>query len=208
MTHPKNLLRRARSFLRLGRPAPAAGGAKSRPFDHDEIVSRAEPRLAEAWWSVYRFFKWHKAFHPTQMWREARWFAQRGRRGWADCDTWSLDDYLDGWLPAAIRHLKEHKRSVPWGMFEGLPTENDDGYTHSEETFKVAEARWDEIMDKMAAAFEANGRISCGLYEEELGPYESSPARHARAEGLRARDEGISREGMALFVEHYRDLWD
>src|SRR6266852_1897293 len=25
-----------------------------------------------------------------------KWFWQRGRRGWADCDTWSFDNYLAG----------------------------------------------------------------------------------------------------------------
>ena len=64
--------------------------------------------------------------------------------------------------------------------------------------------------------------MSDGLYEKELGEY---PLR--RPEGvtkedwekvrddrmkasrlLEARDEAIFQEGMKLFVEHYRSLWD
>jgi len=31
---------------------------------------------------------------PAQRWRNLRVFIQRGRRGWADRDTWNLDEYL------------------------------------------------------------------------------------------------------------------
>lgn len=197
-------------FSRLLRrvPAPRSGG-RSRLFDPDDFLSsKPDPWHVSARWAVYRFFKWHRVFHPVQMWDAARWFVQRGRRGWADCDTWSLDYYLSGWMPAALRHLKETKHGVPCGMFEGLPTADGDPWRHSDEAFKAAEARWDAVMDKMIAAFEADRRVQEGLYEEELGPYESSPARSARARELEARDEAVFKEGMALLVEHWRSLWD
>lgn len=214
-----NLLRKVSAFLRnrpLGEPGELI------PFDPDTFIEElnGDPWHTKAYWTVYRFFKWHKVFHPTEIYREIKWFIQRGRRGWADCDTWSLDDYLDRWMPDALRHLKEHKHGVPCGMFEGLPT-NEHGY-HDDEYFKIAEERWNAIMDKMVAAFEANRRISEGLYEEELGPYPlSRPAgvsrdawskvkddRFAASRLLEQRDQEIFKEGMALFVEHYRSLWD
>ena len=63
-------------------------------------------------------------------------------------------------------------------------------------------------MGKMIAAFEANRRISDGLYEEELGPYRTDDDRYKAADRLMERDRRIFEEGMALFVEHYRSLWD
>ncbi len=214
-----NLLRKVFAFLRN---RSVGDELRIVPFDPDSFTEEldADPWYAKTYWAVYRFFKWHKIFHPVQMYDEVRWFIQRGRRGWADCDTWSLDDYLDGWMPDALRYLKEHKHGVPMGMFEGLPT-NEHGY-HDNEYFNVAEERWNEVMDKMVAAFEANRRIGGGLYEKELG---LEPMRRAAGVSrdtwskvkddravasriLEQRDYEISKEGLALFVEHYRSLWD
>src|SRR5208282_4063004 len=86
-----------------------------------------------------------------------------------DCDTWSLDWYLAGWLPAALRHLKKHKHGIPIGMFDGLATDEDGNPAKG--TWPVAEKRWDDVMDKVAAGFEAWTRQNEGVYEGELGPY-------------------------------------
>jgi len=34
-----------------------------------------------------------------------KWFYQRGQRGWADCDVWSVDYYLVRILPSMLRRL-------------------------------------------------------------------------------------------------------
>ena len=34
--------------------------------------------------------------------REIKWFIQRGRRGWADCDTWNFDVYISGVIAKAV----------------------------------------------------------------------------------------------------------
>ena len=160
--------------------------------------------LREPYWAVYRFFRWHKIFHPIQMCREIKYFCQRGRRGWADCDTWSLNQYLcqPSMMPAALRYLKTHKHGIPISMLE------DDGNVGNptDTAMKRAEARWDAVVDQMIAAFDAGRRIQDGLYEEELGPFQTDhmDAIHL----LQKRDQKIFEDGMKLFVENFMDLWD
>lgn len=172
---------------------------------------------------------WFLRFYPKKLWdapgdayRHAKWFIQRGRRGWADCDTWSLDYYLNSWMPAALRHLKAHKHGTPMSVFPTGPEYTKDCGNPTEEAEAIAIARWDEIMDKMIAGFEASERINDSLYEKELGDYpmrrpdglsrdaweKVGNDRFAASRLLEERDEKIMEEGLALFAKHYHSLWD
>ena len=55
----------------------------------------------------------HPWIMPGHYWRQVKWFGQRGRRGWADLDSWGLDDYLLRWLPDAMAHVRENAYSHP-----------------------------------------------------------------------------------------------
>jgi hypothetical protein len=177
-----------------------------------------DPARTRAYWFARRWSKraWDA---PSDAYYSAKYAWQRLTRGWDDRAAWSIDWWLDDKMPAMLRKLKEDKHGIPGTMFEGLPTENDDGYTHSDETFKIAEDRWDAALDKIVAAFEASRRIQEGLYEDELGEYPldrpRTPEAEARADArmaasskLEERDQKIFEEGMALFAEHYHSLWD
>jgi len=187
-----------------------------------DIISEPDPWRTRAYWAVRVYSKRVWDF-PLDAYRHAEAFIQRGYRGWADRDAWSLDDYLDSFMPDALRRLKETKHGIPMDMFDGLPDKDGDGRSyHSPETMAIAEARWDAIIDKMIAAFEASRRISDSMYEPELGPYPldrpadvSLPEWKAKHDSfmdasakLVERDLKIFDEGMALFGKHYRSLWD
>lgn len=218
----KSLWQRLDAYLRN---APLREAGELIPVNEDfwdDFDSRRDPWRTKAYWAVYRFFARAKIFHPRAIYYDIKYFAQRGRRGWADCDTWSLDYYLDGWLPDALRHLKKTKHGTPMGMFPTEPEYIDETGNPTEAAHEIAIARWDATMDKMIAAFEANRRIDDGLYEEELGPWpfrrpegvskeawrKTKNDRLAAERLLQERDEKIFQEGMKLFVENYRSLWD
>lgn len=73
--------------------------------------------------TTYGLFGWNYAHLITHPWKIAdesyyrtKWFIQRGWRGYADCDVWSLDGYLTGWMPKALRTLADSKIGHPMGM--------------------------------------------------------------------------------------------
>lgn len=72
----------------------------------------------------------------TDIPNEIKWFFQRGMRGYADCDTWSLDYYISKWLPKALKDLSDRKIGHP-GMIKDLKT-------------------WRKILKEMAAGFQAD----------------------------------------------------
>ena len=214
----KTLLRRADFYLRNKPYRSPSEDCVCRPID--ELFDRPpDPLRTRVYWFVRRWAKnvWDA---PSDAYRAAKYACQRVTRGWDDRAVWSIDWWLDERMPAMLRKLKEDKHGVPMEMFDGLPV-NDKGY-HDDAEFAIAEGRWNAILDKMIAAFEASRRINHGLYEEELGEY---PLR--RPEGVskeawkkvrddrfkasqlfQERDEKIFKEGMALFVEFYSNLWD
>jgi hypothetical protein len=183
-----------------------------------------DPWYRRVYWAIYRYFNYSPWGSPRRIYNETKFILQRAHRGWADSDTWSLDGYLDSWLPAALRHLKEHKHGVPCCMFvpEDLIVGGGLQGNPSDESMERAEARWDAIMDKMIEGFEASKRMSDGIYEAELGDYPMgrpsgvsidtweavTKSRFAAIRLLTERDQKIFEEGMALFVTHYHSLWD
>ncbi len=193
------------------------------PYQIFEIASSREPQVARIVQFVSHFVTHIIPQRPRRIFQTIKWFYQRGRRGWADCDTWSLDWYLDRWLPEALRYLKAHKQGLPRAMFEGLPTKDNNGFCPTDEAFRIAQERWNSILDRMIAGFEAGQRMSEGLYRPELGPElpwrrpagvsadswrKIEEDRDKAISKLSQRDQELFKEGMALFVEHYRSLWD
>lgn len=93
----------------------------------EDLVAEIEAKAAKrtpAGWLRRRSLAGYNALHslthpwviPGYYWRQAKWFVQRGRRGWADCDTWALDSYLLGWLPDAMTNVRRWAYSHPGDM--------------------------------------------------------------------------------------------
>jgi hypothetical protein len=217
----KALLRRADFYLRNEPYSPPSGDSKLIPFeDIFDKDPKKDPLRTRAYWAVRRFWTNHWLVNPRDACRKIKFAYQRLTRGWDDRAVWSIDWWLDGMMPDILRKLKKDKHGIPTPMFDGLPV-NEQGY-HDDPEFRIAEARWDAVLDKMIAAFEASRRMDEGLYEEELGEYPLHRPEGVSKEGwkkikddrfkasrlLEERDQKIFEEGMKLFVEHYRSLWD
>lgn len=221
----KAALRRLDFWLRDEEYYPAS---ESRVYPLEEVEddlfgdpnNNPDPIRTRAYWAVLRFWTNHWLCNPRDVLRKAKFAYQRLTRGWDDRAVWSVDYWLDSMMPDILRKLKEDKHGVPCGMFEGLPA-NEHGW-HDKPEFEIAEKRWDAIMDKMIAGFEAHRRADEGLYEEELGPYplyrpkgmpkgewkRLEDERFRKSRELEERDRKIFEEGMALFAKHYGSLWD
>ena len=82
-----------------------------------DIVPRFMTRYAPPWGSWnYAAYLYRPHKYVQDLLCKIKWFLQRGARGYADCDAWSLDHYLASWMPEALRHLEENKLGHPIGM--------------------------------------------------------------------------------------------
>lgn len=102
-------------------------------------VKMDEPRskIVDWYYAARRF-----VLDIPQWPRYVKWFVQRGSRGWADSDVWSVDWYLLKILPPMLRRLKNTKNGIPAGIIEDHDTNGQ------------AEARWDKVMDELIEGFE------------------------------------------------------
>ncbi len=76
-------------------------------------ATRYSPPLGNYNYAAY-FYQPHK--YVIDIYDQCKWFIQRGRRGYSDCDVWGLDWYLAKWLPKAIHLLRDNKIGHPLGM--------------------------------------------------------------------------------------------
>jgi hypothetical protein len=139
-------------------------------------------------WSLPYHWK-HCLTHPhaviVSYARNIKWFFQRGWRGYADCDVWSIDYYIDEWMPSALRQL---------GKGCGTPAilcgEDSDNIS-----LNKSHKKWVTILEQIAVGFEANMRLqNCEYNLENMGE---------KKELYRKCDKGLK-----LFIKYFNNLWN
>lgn len=160
------------------------------------------------WWEKIYYPIWRKWDFLINIPKEIKWFCQRGYRGWADCDIWSLDGYLSSWMPDALRRLGEKKVGCPGDLYD--------------EANKDDECRkWKEVLEKIARGFEANrengdliwfkpnnGKKHCDFKTENGQIVNVDGCEYVEDKELREKLEAETKEGMELFIKYYGNLWD
>lgn len=173
--------------------------------DYDEFMKEMEiedSRKNFRNWLNNKFPKGYGGYNPyyilTHPWeilrewkRQTRWAYQRVFRGWDDRAVWSMDYHLSKVIGEMVRELQDIKCGVPMGMFEGLPYENENNYSYSDESVKIAEERWDKILNDIAEGFEGYVKI------DDLETYEEMERAYGK----------FFDETFELFKKHYRNLW-
>lgn len=222
LTKLKTLLRKLDCWLRDQPYVPAGEYVSRRWDDFLEEQRNPDPIRTRVYYAICRFWSYHWLCNPRQVWFSAKCAYQRLVRGWDDRVPWSVDWWMNGIMPDILRKLKKDTHGIPSSMFEGLETKPDESWNYTEGAYVIAQKRWDDILDKIIAGFEANQRAKEGLYEKELGDYplyrpdgvsrdawkETSHDRFQKSCDLAERDQKTFEEGMRLFAEHYNDLWD
>ena len=102
---------------------------------------------------------WEKHYYPCYRLcnkvrlfpREVKWFIQRGKRGYADCDCWGIDSYLVDIIPKMIKQLKKYQAGVPTCMYANTTIDNQ--YNWTDEESEVARERWDRVLNEIIVAF-------------------------------------------------------
>ena len=53
---------------------------------------------------------WWREHTPSALWYRAKWFIQRGRRGWSTRDNWSMYNYVGVMMADMLKNLRENGR--------------------------------------------------------------------------------------------------
>lgn len=130
------------------------------------------------------------------MFDRIRDFIQRGRRGWADSDVWSVDEYLCRILPPMLRKIKEGNVGCPCSLYDRKAKNNE---CH----------KWEEILEEMAQGFEAHDSMTQGFGCNEWKKHKSGSGMIMTYDKKKAKllEEKYNR-GMELFVKYFGALWD
>lgn len=126
------------------------------------------------------------------IFKQIKWFFQRGRRGWADCDWWSMHSYISDMMPELIRKLK--------GGF-GCPSEFYDKEAKNNECH-----RWNEILEEIAQGFEAAKFLDTYGYHKWVDA-DKGKKLEVDMEAMENARQKMER-GLELFSKHYLNLWD
>lgn len=129
------------------------------------------------------------------MFKEIKYFIQRGRRGWSDRDAWDIDQYIAEMIPPMVRRIAKN------GM--GCPQEFYDNTCKNDECHK-----WNDTLEEIAQGFEAAVQIKnlsryCRWLKTPEGLYD-----HVYEKG---RDKQLAKKfdrGMELFSKYFLNLWD
>jgi len=117
-------------------------------------------------------------------------FYQRGKRGWADRDCWSLDWYLSGVMVEAINHLRKTAHGFPSSL-----SVSDQGN---------GALVWDQILQIIVDGLEAHTDSLALDWPEGAGPGENLEAFNLW------EDEQQRKQKVAFILlgEYWGALWD
>ncbi len=145
--------------------------------------------LKDFWYTIRRFDLSYNC-------KKVKFFFQRGKRGWADCDVWNVDGYLAKIIPPMLKRLKETTHSYP-GYGEGKTPED-----------------WNALLDKMIEGWDAAKRVYEDEYVDTFQPGWFGKGEKITHETLdkclhaSMKDQKLFKSRMKIFTEWFFGLWD
>lgn len=106
-------------------------------------MQRFNELCPDPWWVKVHHWRDKHRLRLRMKYNDFKWFIQRGRRGYADCDLWSLDHYLAELISKSIIHLRDIGHGYPAEFespeeWDAILTEISEGFAQDvfeEETF-------------------------------------------------------------------------
>ena len=88
-------------------------------FELTEDVFATWDEENEKWYNKYFVIPFNTVINTIKDFpSEAKWFYQRGSRGWSDRSVWSIDTWLVDNLIPMLERLKIDNHSTPMSMFK------------------------------------------------------------------------------------------
>lgn len=140
-------------------------------------ATRHSPPLGSYNYAAY-FYQPHK--YVIDIYDRCKWFIQRGRRGYSDCDIWGWCSHHSRMMVGVLRYLRDHAHGYPMGL---SPT------------------KWDKKLKVMQEGFQA-------MVDEEndVTSYKRL-SRQAHRKLVFHRQKKL-KLALKYFREHYYSLWD
>lgn len=144
----------------------------------------------------------HLLTHPwilAQEWYyHTKWFLQRGWRGWADNDAWSMDYYLSRIVPEMIASQYTDPQGTPIALFQESDMAED-----GNPRLEAAEMRhkeWRAILNEIREGFLAHRAA------QDLDFYvkDDPTGNLIRQTLLQAKAD----KGLQLFTKYFGSLWN
>lgn len=172
-------------------------GEKIEPVDDffEKLNQEKDTWYTTLWWFLrYKI----KGFFAHDITYKIRRFWQRGVRGWANSDCWSLDYSLAKVITDTVKYLRDNSHGYPTGL---------------------TPAKWRAILDKIIYTFEISQKISeDNLYliedNKERQKWQKTLKNIKRKHGpngsrcMSIREIKKYNEGWENFREFYHNLWD
>ena len=121
------------------------------------------------------------------LYYKIKYFIQRGKRGYADCDIWDLDYYICNIMIQTLIHLKTIADGCPPELFDSNATNQS--------------WRWDKILDGIIEGFEAGKKI---IEEKTIFDIENIEDYQKEYKLLLKKFN----KGMELLKQYFFYLWD
>lgn len=147
-------------------------------------------RFCWPWWKEY--------LTPSTYWRTLKYFFQRGYRGYADCDCWDMDSYLEATMLGMFKRYRGNLMGYPCSLENGpyAPGEEPEGYQGN------GMELWKDILDEIIQGLEAGRELRMedtvpeGTYSDEPLEWEPLPENDKL---MRLKDTGTPRFNAELF---------
>jgi hypothetical protein len=158
----------------------------------DDVFARWDEEDAK-WYNKYFVIPFQRFIQAIEDFpSEAKWFYQRGSRGWSDRSVWSIDAWLVDNLIPMLERLKNNKQGTPSTMFRQKDGVDKDG-NPTDEASVLAEQRWENVLSEIIYGLECAKTIQNYDYEdkEEVKKLTKS-----------------SQRSFELIGKHLFNLWD
>ena len=136
----------------------------------------------------YAYYLIHPWKYFIELFDNAKWFIQRGSRGYADCDVWSIDWHLTEYMPRALRDLRDQVHGTPIIDTGRILDQND---FNDIDTLTIEE--WRATLERLAQTFEEARKLQDMQYD--------------KLEDITAARDRV-KKGLDMFNEYFFNLWD
>ena len=158
----------------------------------EDVFARWDEEDAK-WYNKYFVIPFQRFIQAIEDFpSEAKWFYQRGSRGWSDRSAWSIDTWLVDNLIPMLERLKNNKQGTPSTMFRQKDGVDKDG-NPTDEADRLAEQRWENVLSEITYGLKCAKTIQNYDYEDK--------------EDVKKLTKS-SQRSFELIGKHLFNLWD